>query len=153
MITKETTLSLAPPEISTLKDPSSHIFVDMHPIIPPINAYGTFDPSRLASTSRASSSSALHPLLRKGSNSSDLSSVSAQSHHQPLLPSAQPPPQDNVMDKVSGDLIPFGSAISALRRRLGQGSKTTKPASSPGEMVRFPCNYSRLTGADAVFDL
>jgi putative membrane protein len=145
MITKETTLSPAPPEIPTLEGPSSHIFVDMNPIIPPINAYGTFDPSRLASTSRASSSSALRPLLRKGSNSSDLSSVSGQSQHQPLLPSAQPP-QDNVMDNVAGDLIPFGGAISAIRRRFGRGSTAQQAPAPPGEVVRLSDNYSHLMG-------
>ncbi|KAF9479416.1 UPF0187-domain-containing protein [Pholiota conissans] len=134
-ITKETTVSPAPPKVP------SHILVDVEPteiqptVIPPINAYGTFDPAKLASTSRSpsSSSSGLQPMLRKTSSTSDLSVNSTQSQHQPLLPSTQPPPQDNVLDKVSGDLIPFAGVISSLRRRLGKAQKKTRAAGQPQE--------------------
>lgn len=72
------------------------------PVIPAINAYGTFDPTKLSSSSPPRHSH-LPPLRRSTSHSSHLSS---QSQHQPLLPSTQPP-ADTVMDKISSDLIPF----------------------------------------------
>jgi hypothetical protein len=72
------------------------------PVIPAINAYGTFDPTKLTSSSPPGPSH-LPPLRRSVSHSSHLSS---QSQHQPLLPSTQPP-ADTVMDKISSDLIPF----------------------------------------------
>ncbi|KIK00193.1 hypothetical protein K443DRAFT_679370 [Laccaria amethystina LaAM-08-1] len=72
------------------------------PVIPAINAYGTFDPTKLTSSSPPRPSH-LPPLRRSASHSSHLSS---QSQHQPLLPSTQPP-ADTVMDKISSDLIPF----------------------------------------------
>ncbi|EDR01137.1 uncharacterized protein LACBIDRAFT_312458 [Laccaria bicolor S238N-H82] len=72
------------------------------PAILTINAYGTFDPNKLTSSSPPQPSH-LPPLRRSASHSSHLSS---QSQHQPLLPSTQPP-ADTVMDKISSDLIPL----------------------------------------------
>lgn len=90
---------------------------DDDPIIPPINTYGTFDPHKLLSQPRASSSSTSRGLRHSSSHASHLSSISAQSQHQPLLPSSQPA-DDSVMDKISSDLIPFASTISMLRRQF-----------------------------------
>jgi putative membrane protein len=90
---------------------------DDDPIIPPINAYGTFDPHKLLSQSRVSSSSTNRGLRHSSSHASHLSSISTQSQHQPLLPSSHPA-NDNVMDKISSDLIPFASTISMLRRQF-----------------------------------
>ncbi|KAF8971759.1 Bestrophin, RFP-TM, chloride channel-domain-containing protein [Flammula alnicola] len=120
-IATETLIVQPPSEASPPRASSSHVLVDVDvdPIIPPINAYGTFDPKKLSSGSRASSTGAVHRLLRRSaSQSSQLSSLSAQSQHQPLLPSSQPPPDDNVMDKISSDLIPFAGTISLLRQQF-----------------------------------
>ncbi|KIM45329.1 hypothetical protein M413DRAFT_442007 [Hebeloma cylindrosporum] len=92
---------------------------DRDPIIPPINAYGTFDPDKLFSKSTVPSSSPNRGLRHSPSQASHLSSISSiHSQHQPLLPSSRPPANDNVMDKVSGDLIPFAGTISMLRRQF-----------------------------------
>jgi len=67
-----------------------------------INAYGTFDPTQLISSSPPGSSHR-PPLKRTGPHSTRFSS---ESQHQPLLPSMQPP-ANTVMDKISPDFIPF----------------------------------------------
>jgi len=72
------------------------------PVIPAINTYGTFNHTKLTSSSPPRPSH-LPPLRRSTSHSSHLS---GQSQHQSLLPSTQPP-ADTVMDKISSDLIPF----------------------------------------------
>ena len=105
-----------PPVIAT----SAHLVdvdegEDFHdPVIPPINAYGTFDPNKLSS-SQASSSR--HHLRRSASQGSHLSNASSLSQHQPLLPSSRPQ-TDTVMDKVSGDLIPFAGFVTMLKQAL-----------------------------------
>ncbi|KAK0464346.1 Bestrophin, RFP-TM, chloride channel-domain-containing protein [Desarmillaria tabescens] len=70
------------------------------PVIPPVNAYGTFHPSK-----QASSISLRHQLKRNASSSSV---------HRTLQPSQQTS-GDNVMDRVSGDLIPFAGFFSTIR--------------------------------------
>ncbi|SJL07656.1 uncharacterized protein ARMOST_11006 [Armillaria ostoyae] len=67
---------------------------------PPVNAYGTFHPSK-----QASSISLRHQLRRNTSSSSV---------HRVLQPSQQSG-GDNVMDRVSGDLIPFAGFFSTIR--------------------------------------
>ncbi|KAH9477665.1 UPF0187 protein [Psilocybe cubensis] len=73
----------------------AYIDIDADPIIPPINAYGTFDPNNLGPASR-----------RRHVDLSESSSISAHNEHRLLMPSSQPPKNDNVMDKVHKDLIP-----------------------------------------------
>ncbi|KAF5317118.1 hypothetical protein D9611_003507 [Ephemerocybe angulata] len=84
------------------------------PMVPPINAYGTFDPSIL--TNRSVPSTSQRPRERSASPASHFSSIS--SINQPLLPSTQPPNQD-MMNKVSPDLIPFAGLMTSIKRSLG----------------------------------
>ncbi|CAA7268873.1 unnamed protein product [Cyclocybe aegerita] len=107
---------------------SSSSSSDVNPIIPPINAYGTFDPSRLTSPSH-------HSLRRSPSQGSHLSNASSTSQHQPLLPSSQPPPEDNVMDKVSSDLIPFAGIISMLKRQFSPRTVQILPTGVMEEQI------------------
>ncbi|KAF6748700.1 Bestrophin, RFP-TM, chloride channel-domain-containing protein [Ephemerocybe angulata] len=96
------------------------------PMVPPINAYGTFDPSTL--TNRSVPSTSQRPRERSASPASHFSSIS--SINQPLLPSTQPPNQD-MMNKVSRDLIPFAGLMTSIKRVLGfQG-----PEEASGEHV------------------
>jgi len=112
-ITTRTVIS--PPHTEASFPQGSCLNADCDPIIPPINAYGTFDPQKLS----GEPSSSTHRSLRHSpSQASHLSSISAQSQHQPLLPSSQPPINENVMDQVSRDLIPFAGTISMLRRQF-----------------------------------
>ena len=76
-------------------------YLDADPVIPPINAYGTFDPSLLSPSSR----------LRR--TPSGQSSVSAESSHQPLLPS-QAPQDYRRRSRVSGDLMPFADILTNI---------------------------------------
>ncbi|KAK0201949.1 Bestrophin, RFP-TM, chloride channel-domain-containing protein [Desarmillaria ectypa] len=69
------------------------------PVIPPINAYGTFHLSKQAS------SISLRYQLRRNASSSSV--------HRALQPSQQLS-DDNVMDRVSGDLIPFAGFFSTI---------------------------------------
>jgi len=78
---------------------------------PPLNVYGTFDPSHTASTT-----SLRHALKR--SPSSD----SASSQHQALLPAAQPE-SHNVMDHVDGSLVPFAGLFSSIRNLFRRKEK------------------------------
>ncbi|KDR72660.1 hypothetical protein GALMADRAFT_252832 [Galerina marginata CBS 339.88] len=137
-ITTQTIITEAPessspsPTPSHLQSPLSSplVDVDVDPIVPPINAYGTFnafDPTKLSSGPPGSSSGPPpprgHPLLKhRASLNSQLSLASvssfATSQHRPLLPSAQPPRTDNMMDKVAGDLIPFAGTIAMLREQF-----------------------------------
>ncbi|TFK50809.1 UPF0187-domain-containing protein [Heliocybe sulcata] len=68
------------------------------PVVPPINAYGTFD-------------SANPPFLRRVS--SNASSDHDDDPKRPLLPGALPR-ESGFVSKISGDLIPFESAFSAV---------------------------------------
>ncbi|KAJ2932541.1 hypothetical protein H1R20_g4565, partial [Candolleomyces eurysporus] len=79
---------------------------DRNPIIPPINAYGTFDGSTVVSRN----------LRRTGSPESHVSSISSVSR--PLLPSSQPP-AESVRNKVSRDLIPFAMVWNHFKHKLG----------------------------------
>ncbi|TEB37921.1 UPF0187-domain-containing protein [Coprinellus micaceus] len=94
-------------------------------MIPPINAYGTFDPSSqtLQRSARAPvPSSGQQEISRSGSPASHLSDIS--SVNQPLLPSSMPPAQD-AMSKVSRDLIPFASTWARLKHYFGfHGNET-----------------------------
>ncbi|KAJ3521112.1 hypothetical protein NMY22_g12448 [Coprinellus aureogranulatus] len=80
--------------------------------IPPINAYGTFEPHSQQVSQRSSRTAA----SRSVSRSSHLSSIS--SVHHPLLPSAMPPAQ-NAMSKVSPDLIPFAGLWLRMKHWFG----------------------------------
>lgn len=94
-----------------------------NPVIPPLNAYGTFDPSVTLMRSRSvPSASKKTDVLTSNSAASSTSHLSSISNvNQPLLPSTQPPAQD-VMHKVSRDLIPFAGMVSTIKRRLGLGN-------------------------------
>ncbi|KAF8161654.1 Bestrophin, RFP-TM, chloride channel-domain-containing protein [Crassisporium funariophilum] len=139
-ITTQTVIAQTVPEDSYAHVPTAPP-TDTDPEIPPINAYGTFDAAKLSSGSRATSR---HLLKRSASQASGLSTVSTQSQHQPLLPGSQPPVDDNVMDKVSGDLIPFAGIISMLRRQfspqtpavLPPGNRETSGGNSQGPPLR-----------------
>ena len=112
-ITTRTVIS--PPHTGISPQQGSCLPVDCDPIIPPINAYGTFDSQKLTGVPSPST----HRGLRHSpSQASHLSSISGLSQHQPLLPSSQPPTNENVMDQVSGNLIPFAGTISMLRRQF-----------------------------------
>ncbi|TFK32431.1 Bestrophin, RFP-TM, chloride channel-domain-containing protein [Crucibulum laeve] len=92
--------------------PSSPDAFSPDPIIPAINAYGTFDD---AGVSRFSSTGKHH--LRRAPSS--ISSHSANSTHRPLLPSSQPREEDaTVMGKVSGDLIPFVGFLTMIKSKF-----------------------------------
>ena len=101
-ITTKTHMHSQPPPLRARSVSPGLSLEPSDPVIPAINAYGTFDPTKLSSSSPPQPSH-LPPLRRSASHSSHLSS---QSQHQPLLPSTQPP-ADTVMGKVSSDLIPF----------------------------------------------
>ncbi|KDQ51415.1 hypothetical protein JAAARDRAFT_140206 [Jaapia argillacea MUCL 33604] len=83
---------------------------DGDPVIPPINAYGTFtsaDPAYIYTHLHQShSTSHLSIFSHSSSQSDDL---------QPLLPS-EIPQGDGVFSRVSGDLVPFGSFFGAFGR-------------------------------------
>ncbi|PPQ93138.1 hypothetical protein CVT25_003519 [Psilocybe cyanescens] len=126
-----------PPPTQPSSSPSSssprqvYADIDSDPIIPPINAYGTFD---FASTSRRH----YHDLSAK-------SSVSTLSQHRPLMPSSQPPKSDNVMDKVDGNLIPFANMIAVLKRRFASGSEQKVPfTGGRGSTQMVPDEYRPL---------
>ncbi|KAF9026144.1 UPF0187-domain-containing protein [Hymenopellis radicata] len=72
------------------------------PVVPPINAYGTFQPPQKVS------SSSLRQLHRTPSQ------TSIHSAHGPLQ-AARQTPRDDVLNKVSGDLIPFAGFYNAIR--------------------------------------
>lgn len=96
------------------------------PIIPPINAYGTFNPS----SSRRS-------LRRSHSDSSSRSSRSSRG--QPVLyPSAQPT-HNTILSRVSRDLIPFASVFDAVQESIkaffGRNSEASDMI-SPSSYVR-----------------
>ncbi|GLB38067.1 putative UPF0187-domain-containing protein [Lyophyllum shimeji] len=75
---------------------------DVDPVIPPINAYGTFNPRKAALPRRSKSPS------------SSISSSSSSSRHV-LLPSTLPE-DDTVLAKVSSELIPFSGIAGMVRR-------------------------------------
>ncbi len=73
------------------------------PVIPPINAYGTFQPPKKVS------SSSLRQLRRTPSQ------TSIHSAHGPLQAARQTPHDDDMLNKVSGDLIPFAGFYNSIR--------------------------------------
>ncbi|KAF5312327.1 hypothetical protein D9619_002547 [Psilocybe cf. subviscida] len=129
--------SVALPETSS----QPHVLVD----VTAEPDYGTFDPSKLSSEANpageGSSKERIPRTLRhSSSNSSQRSAVSAQSEHQPLMPSSQPPPEaENIMGKVSRDMIPFAGTISLIRRGF-QGSRSTDEQS--------PSNHPEIEAGD-----
>ncbi|KAG6907924.1 hypothetical protein DXG01_006854 [Tephrocybe rancida] len=100
-----------PQSPGSTQDPSSSSADPEALIIPPINAYGTFHPTRLQAKR--------HHLKRTHSASSSLSSASsssASSHaHRPLLPSAQPA-DTTYISKISSELIPFSGLAGVVKR-------------------------------------
>lgn len=88
-----------------------------NPVIPPINAYGTFDPSRLYGR-------------RPGDRSSSQSSSSSDDDHRPLLASNQPPMDRSLLSKVSGDLIPFAGVLSTIRSFFSTSRQHPSPVGS-----------------------
>ena len=75
-----------------------------NPVIPPINAYGTFSHTSNPGTSHP------HIAHRSFSTSSTDSSVSTDDENRMLLPS-HVPRKEGVMNNVSGDLIPFANVF------------------------------------------
>jgi len=96
------------------------------PVIPPVNAYGTFE-----TPSRASSRHYL-PHAHSSTSLRSQSSQSVHSQHQPLMPSTQPE-HEGVMNKVSGDLIPFMSYFYLFRRKLMSGRSPDPSDSTAAE--------------------
>jgi putative membrane protein len=99
LITAQHTLPVATSSVSP---------VDADPVIPSINAYGTFDPS----------GHALGPPTpptgkRSPSRASHTSDHSGRSVHQPLLPSVQRPAEGT---KVFQDLIPFAGVYASVMK-------------------------------------
>ncbi|KAJ7145767.1 Bestrophin, RFP-TM, chloride channel-domain-containing protein [Mycena epipterygia] len=89
-------LARTPPPPSTSSGPPKG-----SALLPAGNVYGTFDPSRTGS-----STSLKHTLHRSPSN------ISAASHHEPLLPGANP---NGETPEVAQDLIPFAGMFSSIR--------------------------------------
>lgn len=88
------------------------------PIIPPINAYGTFDPH------------IQHPQApsRPVSRQSDISqTTSEESESRPLLPSELRTEEPGFMSRVSRDLIPFESIFSFIHRIFKRTPKLELP--------------------------
>jgi putative membrane protein len=94
-----------------------HLPSTSDPVIPAVNAYGTFDTTRLPrSRSRPTS---------RGSAESGDSSVSIQSR--PLLPSMVPNQDTGMMSSVSRDLIPFESIFHFIHRIFQRKPKLELP--------------------------
>ncbi|KAG6888353.1 hypothetical protein C0995_009046 [Termitomyces sp. Mi166 len=101
-------ISAQPRPTTSAPEPTSNSTLqDIDPVIPPINAYGTFQPP------------CKYCLKRSRSQASALSSGSsnATSSHQALLPSSLPA-DDTFFGKVSSELIPFSSLLNMLRNYL-----------------------------------
>ncbi|EIM91945.1 UPF0187-domain-containing protein [Stereum hirsutum FP-91666 SS1] len=111
---------------------SSLLQTPRDPIIPAINSYGSIAPTpssspSLTPTPRPSrhsstkSKSHLHLLHRHSSTSTSSSSDSDSSStsHRPLLPASRGEAED-VLGKISGDLIPFGSVFRGVGRVVGR---------------------------------
>ncbi|TRM65371.1 Bestrophin, RFP-TM, chloride channel-domain-containing protein [Schizophyllum amplum] len=95
---------------STRRDAASTLAPAPDPIIPPINAYGTFNPAQPAAS--------LHPrkrrvLLRHQDSSASSTCATA------LLPSAKHE-RPTMWGQVSGDLIPFAASFWHARRWLSE---------------------------------
>ncbi|TFK65187.1 UPF0187-domain-containing protein [Pluteus cervinus] len=117
---KSSTSTSQQPSASTSTLSPSPLIDFKDPVIPPINGYGTFD----GSTTTVDPSSMLPRHLRRvPSHSSDMSTASEQSQHRPLLPSAQPNPR-TILDKVSGELIPFAGLAGLIKRSMSPSAKT-----------------------------
>ncbi|KAJ3566803.1 hypothetical protein NP233_g6772 [Leucocoprinus birnbaumii] len=71
------------------------------PVIPPINAYGTFNPS--------------HPSTHGQTQRPSSSSASSSDGHLILLAPEQLPRNTSLLSKVSGDLIPFSGLLDGIR--------------------------------------
>lgn len=71
------------------------------PVIPPINAYGTFNNSPRGSTRHS---------LRRASSHASLSNESTHSEHQALHPSQNPDAHKN-MTHANADLVPFSGVL------------------------------------------
>ena len=82
-----------------------------NPVIPPINAYGTFSHTSNPGTPHH------HIAHRSFSTSSTDSSVSTDDENRMLLPS-HVPRKEGVMNNVSGDLIPFANVFGHFFRGL-----------------------------------
>ncbi|KAF4616911.1 hypothetical protein D9613_008399 [Agrocybe pediades] len=108
------------PSRTTQNVPAAQSEPPKDPHIPPINAYGTFH-----SEPESHSSAAPHIRFLMRSNQHD-----NHDHHQPLLPSVQPPPRA-VVSGVDGDLIPF--PFSSLLRRIFSSGSSEMPASPQSE--------------------
>ncbi|KAJ3789196.1 UPF0187-domain-containing protein [Lentinula aff. detonsa] len=76
------------------------------PVIPPINAFGTFNNSKSPQGSRHS--------LRHASSTSSLSNESVQSEHQALHPS-QNPTTHKKMTNLDPDLVPFSGVFYNIK--------------------------------------
>lgn len=106
--------------------PQPHVLVD----VAAVPEYGTFDPSKLSSESnlageRSSKERLPRTLRHSSSHSSQRSAISEQSEHQPLMPSSQPPPEaENILGKVSQDIMPFAGTMSFIRRRFVRSRST-----------------------------
>ncbi|KAI0628482.1 Bestrophin, RFP-TM, chloride channel-domain-containing protein [Trametes polyzona] len=122
-----------PPELneagssSTLSGNNSH-----NPVIPPINAYGTFSPPSLhipPSFVGPDRSGASSP-------SPSLSDTSSENEHGPLLPGAVPAgsTRRGVFGSVSADLVPFSAVWRAVGWAFGWRRRTA--ASRVGECAR-----------------
>ncbi|KAF8630547.1 hypothetical protein AX15_002849 [Amanita polypyramis BW_CC] len=98
---------------------------DWDPIIPPINAYGTFDPRRARVNPEVGST-------RSSSRESLTSTSSSMTEDRSLLP-ANPSQSINrsLWGQVSGDLVPFSGLFNLVALKLGLRR-------SPSNHVVFP---------------
>ncbi|KAF9445947.1 UPF0187-domain-containing protein [Macrolepiota fuliginosa MF-IS2] len=115
LTTKTAEVRFAPPRKNGTAPASEHVIatnvsspvaedIDLpytNPVIPAINAYGTFNPSNLRPHHHAHGSSS--------------PSSSSSNDHVPLLASNQPPRDRSLLSKVSRDLIPFAGVLSGIR--------------------------------------
>ncbi|EPQ55356.1 UPF0187-domain-containing protein [Gloeophyllum trabeum ATCC 11539] len=106
---------------SKRRNSSSNQDVLISPVVPPINAYGTFDPA--------------HPpyLAHRASSSASDRSEDSDNPNRPLLPGAMPR-EHGFVSKISGDLIPFESVFSTavgwVRRLFGKKEKDVLPSAN-----------------------
>ncbi|EIN06373.1 UPF0187-domain-containing protein [Punctularia strigosozonata HHB-11173 SS5] len=110
--------------------------IDLDPVIPPINAYGTFNGAR-PSLSRAPSSSG------DSCSSDEGQPHGADGERRMLLPSNRMK-KDTMMSKIESDLIPFSSIIGPVVHFLGRpfarkksgDEETPEPAGEEGGVQR-----------------
>ncbi|KAF8635323.1 hypothetical protein AX17_003943 [Amanita inopinata Kibby_2008] len=110
--------------VVTSPTPLTHI--DRDPVIPPINAYGTFDLQKVKRSPNSVRSSSSPSSARSPSHASSTSSLSGISHHQPLLPANQYPAR-SLLGLASAYLIPFAGLFSTLTRKLGSNKQNPVP--------------------------